>query len=457
MRINFVILRFVLPAALVALAGGATIASCRHQTGEKKKVSVKSIVYTCPMHPSYLSNKPGTCPICGMDLVPANGSEPPKTKDSGRVLFYHDAMNPSYTSDKPGKAPDGMDLVPVYEGDNNGNLVKIDPAVVQNIGVRTEKVARRSLSRDIRTSAIVTADERRKYAVTTKVMGYIEKLYANYTGQQISRGDMLFDLYSPELVSGQTEYLSALAAGTGVDSDSRKLLSNARQRLLNWDITPEQIAAIEKQGTAQKTMTFFSPANGIMTEKMVTEGQSVEPGMRLFTIVDYSRIWVVGSIYQQDIAMVSAGQKAEVELDYFQDKRFAGTVSYVAPELDTVSRTLMIRVDLANTPDLKIKPGMNATIVIRSSMLKNVIAVPDQAVIRSGLRSLVIVSRGSGLFEPREITAGRSAGGFTQVIGGLAEGEEVVVSSQFLIDAESNLKNAVSNMASQQGKDTVTK
>jgi RND family efflux transporter MFP subunit len=388
-----------------------------------------------------------------MDLVPANGSEPPKTTGKGRVLFYRDAMNPSYTSDKPGKAPDGMDLVPVYEADNNGNFVKIDPAVVQNMGVRTEKAVRRSLSRDIRTSALVTADERRKYTVTTRVMGYVEKLYANYTGQLVSRGDRLFDLYSPELVSGQTEYLSALAAGA--DSDSRKLLSNARQRLLNWDITPEQIATLEKQGTAQKTMTIFSPASGIVTEKMVTEGQSVEPGMRLFTIVDYSRIWVVGSIYQQDIALVSAGQKAEVALDYYPGRRFTGTVSYVAPELDTISRTLMIRVDLANTPDFKIKPGMNATIVIRSTLAVSGLSVPDQAVIRSGLRTIAIVARGSGLFEPREITAGQNAGGFTQVIGGLTEGEEVVVSSQFLIDAESNLKSAVANMASQPKKDTV--
>jgi len=416
MRINSFILRLVLLAALVVLAGGTSVVSCRHHAGEKTPVAGKETIYTCPMHPNYLSNKPGTCPICGMDLVPASG----QTENKGASA----AMT-------------------------NENLVKIDPAVVQNMGVRTEKVQRRALRRDIRTSAIVTADERRKYAVTSKVTGYIEKLYANYTGQQVSTGDRLFDLYSPELVSGQTEYLSALAA-----SDSGALLSNARQRLLNWDVTPEQIVALEKQGKAQKTMTIFSPANGIVTEKAVTDGQSVGPGMMLFKIVDYSRVWVVGSVYQQDIALVSPGQKAEVELDYYPGKRFAGTVSYVAPELDTVSRTLMIRVDLANTPDLKIKPGMNATIVVRSALAVSGLSVPDQAVIRSGLRTLVIVAQGSGLFEPREITAGQSASGFTQMIGGLAEGEEIVVSSQFLIDAESNLKAAVANMASQPKKDT---
>jgi len=374
------------------------------------------------MHPAYLSNKPGTCPICGMDLVPADG--PAKNKGGPAVT-------------------------------TNENLVRIDPAVGQNMGVRTEKVLRRALRRDIRTSAIVTTDERRKYAVTSKVMGYIEKLYANYTGQFVNKGDRLFDLYSPELVSGQTEYLSALAVGAGADSGA--LLSNARQRLLNWDITPEQIVSLEKQGTARKTMTVFSPANGIVTEKMVTDGQSVEPGMMLFKIVDYSRVWVVGSIYQQDIALVSTGQTAEVELDYYPGKRFAGAVSYVAPELDTVSRTLMVRVDLANTPDLKIKPGMNATIVIRSALAKKVLTVPDQAVIRSGLRTLAIVARDSGLFEPREITVGQTAGGYTEVIAGLREEDAIVISSQFLIDAESNLKAAVANMASQQGKNTGTR
>ena len=424
MRINFIIIRFVLVGVFVVLAGGTTAISCRHQAGEKIAVSAKSIVYTCPMHPNYLSNKPGTCPICGMDLVPARGQ--PEHSGASTAMI-------------------------------NTNLVRIDPTVVQNMGVRTEKVLRRFLSRDIRTSAIVAADERRKYAVTIKVMGYVEKLYANYTGQLVNKGDRLFDLYSPELVSGQTEYLSALAAGTGADSGSRKLLANARQRLLNWDITPEQIAALERQGTAQKTITIFSPANGIVTEKMVTEGQSVEPGMTLFKIVDYSHIWVVGSIYQQDIALVSAGQTAEVELDYYPGKRFAGTVSYVAPELDTISRTLTVRVDLANTPDLKIKPGMNATIVIRSALAKKVLTVPDQAVIRSGLRTLAIVARDSGFFEPREITAGQSAGGYTEVIAGLQEEDAIVVSSQFLIDAESNLKAAVANMASQPGKDTVTR
>ena len=418
MRIHFRVIRFVLLGALLVLAGGATVVSCRHHAGEKTEGAGKETIYHCPMHPNYLSNKPGTCPICGMDLVPANGRP------------------------ENGGAPAAM---------TNENLVRIDPAVVQNMGVRTEKALRRQLSRDIRTSAVVAADERRKYAVTTKVMGYVEKLYANYTGQRVSKGDRLFDLYSPELVSGQTEYLSALAAGAG--ADSRSLLANARQRLLNWDITPEQIAALEKQGTAQKTMTFFSPVNGIVTEKAVTDGQSVEPGMTIFKIVDYSRVWVVGSVYQQDIALVSAGQKAEVELDYYPGKRFAGTVSYVAPELDTMSRTLTVRVDLANTPDLKIKPGMNAAIMIRSSIAVSGLSVPDQAVIRSGLRTIAIVARDSGLFEPREITAGQSADGFTQVTGGLAEGEEVVVSSQFLIDAESNLKSAVMKMSS--GMDSV--
>jgi RND family efflux transporter MFP subunit len=413
MKMNFSIGRIVVLMVLTSITATGLIVSCDRHGEEKGVVSDRKIIYHCPMHPTYMSPKPGTCPICNMDLVPAN-------TDS-------DASVPG--------------------SDSTSHFVKIDPSVVQNMGVRTEPAVVRSLKRDIRTSAIVAPDERRTQIVTTKVMGYIEKLHADYTGFRVNKGDPLFDIYSPDLVSGQTEYLSALASRN--QSDAGKLLASARQRLLNWDISPEQIEQLERHGKARKAMTISSPVNGIIVDKMVTEGQSVEPGMTLFRIIDYSRVWVVGSIYQQDIPLVKLHQKVEVALDYFPGKTFTGTIVYIAPELDQSSRTLPVRVDLANTSDLAIKPGMNATVIIRSVLSGKTVTVPDQAVIHSGLRTLAIVSRGNGLFEPREITAGQSAQGYTQVSKGLEEGEEIVVSSQFLIDAESNLKAAVMNMTAE--------
>ena len=398
---------------------GLMLVSCNKQQAGEHGATDQSTVYTCPMHPTYLSHQKGSsCPICGMDLVLANSL---KSKSS--------------------------------ESHDDG-FVKIDPAVVQNMGVRTELAGFRKLDRDIRTSATVQPDERMQYTVTIKVMGYIEKLYVNYTGQQVKRGEPLFDLYSPDLVNAQADYLTALK--TQLPSDSGRLLSSSRERLLNWDISSEQIAALEQRGVPEKKLTFFSPANGLITEKMVTEGQSVEPGMIVYRITDYSHVWVVGDIYQQDIPLISTGQHVEVLLDYNQGKTFTGKISWIAPELDPQSRTLRVRVNLKNTPDLAIKPGMNATILIRTAMAKDVLTIPEQALIRSGLRTLVIVARGEGLFEPREVKAGQSAGGYTEILEGIFEKDEIVVSSQFLIDAESNLKAAVQNMVSQEVVDTVT-
>ncbi|MDD5674057.1 MAG: efflux RND transporter periplasmic adaptor subunit [Chitinivibrionales bacterium] len=405
-------------------------------------MTAQDTVYQCPMHPNYLSNRPGNCPICGMKLVPAKGPGKPEVKK--RVLYYRDAMNPSYTSPKPGKAPDGMDLVPVYEGENTGNAVKIDPAMVQNSGVQTEPAALRTLTRDIRTSATVMPDERRISMIPSKVMGYVQKLSVNYTGQRVIKGQPLYDLYSPDLVSAQSEYLQTIQ--NIASSDSGQMLQSARQRLLNWDISEAQIAALEKRGAPEKTITIVSPVNGVVADKMILEGQTIEPGMQLYKIIDYTRVWVEAAIYQQDVPLVKIGQHARIELDYYPGESFNGTVTYIAPELNMESRTLKVRLELPNTADLKIKPGMNATITIHSVMNKKTVTVPEQAVIHSGLRTLVVVARGGGYFEPREVKIGQTAEGYTEIIQGVQEGEEIVLSSQFLIDSESNLKKAIQQM-----------
>jgi len=380
-----------------------------------------------------------------MKLVPVSGSEPQKEKDKGKILYYRDAMNPSFTSDKPGKAPDGMDLVPIYEGEDGENGVKIDPAMVQSIGVQTEKAIMRTLTRDVRATATIMPDERRVSIITTKVMGYVQKLFVNYTGQRVKVGQELYGVYSPDLVSAQAEYLQVFK---NTDSkDSGQFLQSARKRLMNWDVTEAQIAELEKRGTPERVLTIVSPAEGLVAEKTVVEGQTIEPGMQLYKLIDYSHVWVEASIYQQDVPLVNIGQQGTIDLDYYPGEHFTGTITYIAPELNMETRTLKVRLEATNTSTFKIKPGMNATVTIHSILNKKAITVPDQAIIRSGLRTLVVVAKGNGYFEPREIKVGQTAGGYTGALEGVREGEDIVVSSQFLIDSESNLKAAVMKMS----------
>ncbi|MGB7569521.1 MAG: efflux RND transporter periplasmic adaptor subunit [Chitinivibrionales bacterium] len=396
------------PLAIVVFVLCVGVAACAVVGCSKKPAaqteSKKEMLYTCPMHPTYLSHQPGKCPICGMALVPVQGSSV-----------------------------------------ENENSVKIDPAMIQSIGVRTEKAVVRTLTRDVRATATIMPDERRVSIVTTKVMGYVEKLFVNYTGQRVKLGQPLYSVYSPDLVSAQAEYLQVFK---NTDSkDSGQLLQSARKRLMNWDITEAQIADLEKRGTPERALTIVSPAEGLVAEKMVVEGQTIEPGMQLYKLIDYSHVWAEAAIYQQDVPLVNIGQKGTIDLDYYPGEHFAGTVTYIAPELNMESRTLKVRLETPNTPTLKIKPGMNASVTIHSILNKKAITVPDQAIIHSGLRTLVVIAKGGGYFEPREIKIGQTAQGYTEVVSGVSEGEEIVVSSQFLIGSESNLKAAIMKMS----------
>jgi RND family efflux transporter MFP subunit len=288
-------------------------------------------------------------------------------------------------------------------------------------------------------------DERRVSIITTKVMGYVEKLFVNYTGQRVKPGQPLYSVYSPDLVSAQAEYLQVFK---NIDSkDSGQLLRSARKRLMNWDITEAQITELEKRGSPERALTIVSPAEGLVAEKMVVEGQTIEPGMQLYKVIDYSRVWVEAAIYQQDAPLVNIGQKGTIDLDYYPGEHFTGSITYIAPELNMESRTLKVRLETPNTPTFKIKPGMNAIVTIHSTVNKKAITVPNQAIIHSGTRTLVVIAKGGGYFEPLEIKIGQTAQGYTEVISGVREGEEIVVSSQFLIDSESNLKAAIMKMS----------
>lgn len=386
--------------------------SCGHKA--QKTADEKGVVYHCPMHPNYLSHGTGACPICGMDLVPV---------------------------DRQQAAPD------------SGTGVKIDPAMVQRMGVKTQKAVRRGLMKTIRATANIMPDERRIFSVTSRVNGYIEKLHVNTTGYAVRKGQPLFDVFSPDLLSAQNEYVSALRNHGGADS-SDPIAKSARARLLNLNFPESELVLLEKSRTPKRVLSIQSPADGLVAEKMAVQGQSIEMGMALYKIIDYSRVWAVCDVYQQDAPFVALRQKAELDLSFLPGRRFYGEVTYVSPELNPESRTFSVRIELANTPDLAIKPGMTAVASLFVSQRPEAVVVPDEAVIRSGLRTLVILAKGGGYFEPREVKTGISAEGFTEIVSGVSEGEEIVTSSQFLIDSESNLKAAIMKLAPQTPGDT---
>lgn len=398
-----------------AAAGSATAAAPRET----------KTMYNCAMHPQYISDKPGFCPFCGMKLVPMD-------KGGGR------------SASGPGT------------GDSAARQVRIDPVTVQNMGVKTETVAKRDLRSEIRTGGKVKVDESRLTMVNARVMGYAEKLAVNVTGQRVAKGQTLLEIYSPDLVSAQEEYLQALryAQGTGAEAGSRDLVESSRRRLLNWGVAPEEIAALEKQGHARNTLAIASPAAGVVIDKMVVQGQNIAPGMGLYKIADLSKVWIVASVYQRDLAVARQGAEAEVELSYLPGKPFKGRVAFVSPVLDEQTKTAEVRIEVANTPSLDFKPEMFASVRILAPERRNVIAVPEQAVIRSGRRNIAIVALGGGTFEPREVRLGAASGDYVEILEGLREGETLVVSSQFLIDSESNLKAAIRQLQAAPAEDS---
>ena len=444
---------------VVALAGVSSVLIFCHKANKGSQVSAQKQIYHCPMHPNYLSDKPGSCPICDMTLVPVTApgsSGSSATKKERKILYYRDAMNPSHISDKPGKAPDGMDLVPVYEDEAGGEagVVKIDPTTVQSMGVTTETVVARSLKKEIHVSANIDLNERAISIVNTKIMGWIEKLYIDYTGQTVKKGQPLLEIYSPDLVSTQDEYLQAVRylknLPEGTSDNARKgaadLVESSKRRLLNWDIPESELAALEDRGTAKRTMTIYAPSDGVALEKMVVAGQNVMPGMELYKVADLSEVWAIANVYQEDLPYAKVGAEATIEVPSIAGRTFSGRVQFVSPVLDASTKTAAVRIAVRNTADLQLKPQMFANVTIQSPISKNALSISQQAVIHTGQRNIVIVSLGNGYFRPQEVKLGMSAEGYVQILAGLHEGQTVVTSSQFLIDSESNLKAAIGQM-----------
>lgn len=377
--------------------------------------------------------------------TPAPGAAAPGKR--GKVLFYRSPMDPSFVSRNPGKDAMGMDMVPVYEGDPEANLseIAIAPGMLQKIGVRTAVVQRGPLSHTVRSVARIDYDERTLTEVSMKFDGWIESLSVDETGAWVEKGSQLFEIYSPELVASQDEFL--LSVRTAATGPHRNHIEEAgRHRLEQYDLTDAQIEEIIARGKPLHAIPIVAPASGYVIHKSVIEGTFVRRGTPLFRLSPLSTVWVYVDLFEYEAPWVRAGQPAEMELTYAPGTIYRGRIDYVYPFLDEKSRTIGARIIFDN-PGLRLKPGMFATVRIETVPVEDAIIVPSEAVLRSGVRDMVFIALGGGRFEPRDVVIGLEGdGGDYQVVSGLSEGEEIVVSGQLLLDSESRLKEAVAKM-----------
>jgi len=423
-------------------------------TGKKEK---KPLFYRNPMNPGVTSPVPAKDSM-GMDYIPVYaGTEPPQEKER-KILFYRNPMNPDVTSPVPAKDAMGMDYVPVYADAGSGTkepagMVRIDPVTEQNIGVRTKVVEKQTISRTIRAVGRVDYDEERIARLHPKTEGWIEKLYIEKTGEKVEKGTILLEIYSPQLVSSQQEYLLALSTlQTLKDSpyeDIRRgaedMVRTSRERLELLDVPEHQIRELEESRKIKKTLHIHSTFRGIALNIGIREGLYVTPMTELFMLVDLSRVWVYADIYEDELPWVKTGDEVIMQVKGIPGRTFTGQLTYIYPYAESKTRTIKVRLVFDN-PEMLLKPDMFATVTIHAESQKDAVVIPSEAVVRSGMREQVFVVRSPGKFEPREVKLGVSSGGLVQVIDGLKPGEEIVTSSQFLIDSESKLREATAKM-----------
>lgn len=387
--------------------------------------------YYCPMHPTYVSDKPGDCPLCHMKLVPVSQGTSDKGSMKDRLM--------STQTGAPAQ-PGGL------------GSVSISPQKQQLIGVTTDEAKVRPLNKIIRTTGLVAMDERRITEVYPKVGGWAEKVYVNATWQHVHKGEPLLEIYSPELVQTQEEYLLALRTRNALSESPFKeisqggssLLEAARRRLLLWDITEEQIRALEARGQAQKTMTLYAPAEGHVTQRDVFPSKRIEPNMKLYTIVDHSVVWVNVDIYENEIPFLKVGQNVQMTATAFPGEVFRGKVTLIWPHMEEKTRTVKARLEFAN-PRLLLKPEMYTNVEVNVPLGRQ-LAVPEDAVFNTGAQQYVFVDKGEGYFEPREVKLGAQADGYYAIKQGLRAGERVATAANFLLDSESRLRSAFANM-----------
>lgn len=361
-------------------------------------------------------------------------------KGEREILYWVAPMDPNFRRDKPGKSPMGMDLVPVYADEAGAaDLVSIDPAVVQNLGVRTAKVERGRLWRMIKTVGYVDYDERHISHVHLRTDGWIDRLYVKSDGERVKKGQVLFEVYSRDLVNAQEEYLQARR------SNSDYLVRASRERLIALGMAPDQIREIARTGRAAQLVRVRASQDGIVANLRVREGMYVTPKMEVMTLADLSSVWLLVDVFERQANWVAAGQPAEVRLPYMPGQVWEGEVEFVYPTIDPKTRTLRARLRFDN-PDEALKPEMYANVRVYAGPKDGVLMIPREALIRTGDSERVIIALGDGKFDARAVTAGIESGDWVEILSGLEEGETVVTSGQFLIDSEASLKASFDRM-----------
>jgi Cu(I)/Ag(I) efflux system membrane fusion protein len=387
------------------------------------------------------------------------GTIPAATKPrEKKVLFYRNPMNPTITSPVPMQDEMGMDYVPVYESEaaaatGQGTSVTIDPSVVQNMNVQVQEVRRRDLTREIRTVGYLGYDQQKMVTVTTKYPGFVEKVYVNYLGEPVRKGQALFEIYAPELVQTEQDLLSALefarklkGAPAEAQRRAQALVAAARARFAYWDIRPAQIEEFEKTGEVFRTLTVSAPSSGVVMKRLDgLEGMAVKPGMELFHIADLSSLWLTVEVFEGQLGWLRVGSVADIALSYFPSETFTGRVRFVEPQVSEKTRTVPLRLEVPN-PGGRLRSGMYATVRFHPVVAKDAIVVPSLAVLRTGERNLVVLAEGEGRFAPREVTLGSEGDGDTEILSGLQAGDKVVTSAQFLLDSESSLREVIQKM-----------
>jgi len=427
------------------------------QSSQQGQVGERKVLYWYDaMNPQNHYDKAGKAPD-GMDLVPkyAELEGTVAERSSGKkIKYWYDPMHPNYKSDKPGIAPDcGMDLVPMYEGQGEveNGMIKVTPERQRSLGVRTSVAEEKVISRTVRTSGQIVADETRIAHVHVKTPGWIENVYVDFVGQLVKKGQPLFTIYSPDLVATQEEYLIAKrgqkSLGTSpykeVVAGSESLLASARQRLLLWDLSEAQIKKLDDTGKVNKTITVYSPVTGYVTDRKAFPNASVNSDTDIYTVADLSHVWVTADVYESEMPYVKVGQRAVIKLSYIPGKTYNGRVTYSYPMLDPQTHTAKVRIDVAN-PGLMLKPNMFSDVELQITYGKHVV-VPQEAVLNSGKTQSVFVVHEDGKFEPREVTVGQTIDGLTIIEFGLEKGETIVTSGNFLLDSESRMKSAVTS------------
>jgi len=392
----------------------------------------------------------------GASPAPTNAPAPLAPAGERKILYYRNPMGLPDTSPVPKKDTMGMDYIPVYADEGATSVpgtVAISPERIQMLGVRTETAARRSMAHTVRAVGTVAADERRIGVVNPKFEGWIEKLLVNTTGQLVRRSEPLLEVYSPDLVLAQREYLVARSASAEMAhadpmarDNARAIADAALARLKNWDISADQLARLQRTGSATRTLTLRAPIAGVVMDKQALEGLHFAAGDMLYRIADLSTVWLLAEVYEQDLAQIRPGDAASITVQAYPGRVFEGQVAFVYPTVNAQTRTAKVRIEVPNA-DLLLKTDMYATVEITATL-----AVPDSAVLDTGTRQTVLIDRGEGRYEPRAVKLGARAGGYAAVLDGVREGETVVTGANFLIDAESNLRAALQAFTAPEGK-----